>query len=522
MRRRARRLGGSRRLVACGAVAWGALAALVLCGQGCTNAPFDPDTLPNQPPVARIFATSALGDTLNATSYYRRTFHWSGSDADGRVEAYFVSIETLRGVPAPWDTTTRTDTTMTFTTDDFGHAEATVRLACRDDRGALSDTVAQYFPLRNFPPVVNFQADFDTVRWSYAAANFRFFALDLDGNETMDDSLTYWLDTADTTVVRAAGEPGADPVLCRVRKPFDDPEAWTFSIALVGMPPAARRTLTVAVRDEARAEARQRHSWKVLEARGPVLLVADSGPSTYTGFYAPAMNALFGADGWSLYNVSSPLGDDPERPELSEPGLPDQPWVLRDTFRQFPVVLWFTGGAASLNLKWAVTAGGANTALGDYLVPPEPEIAPGRFLLVSKSATGSVATNVLPPGFVTNVLGISTTAAPASAVNVPIGRQALGQRVTLPAFASNDSFNRQALGVVPRTGTETIYKLEYYQYDLRPPYEPIVGVRRPALSPTTPLASVVLLSLQLESFDPAQATAALGAVLRHELGVAVP
>ena len=66
-------------------------------------------------------------------------------------------------MPAPWDTTTRTDTTMTFATDDEGNAEATFYLACRDDRGALSDTLVQFMPLRNFPPAVNFQSDFDPL-----------------------------------------------------------------------------------------------------------------------------------------------------------------------------------------------------------------------------------------------------------------------------------------------------------------------------------------------------------------------
>jgi len=497
--------------------------ALVL-GGGCTNDPFDPGSLPNARPVARIFVTSGPGDTLNATSYYHRTFRWSGSDADGRVVEYYVSIETQHGTPAPWDTTARTDTTMTFTTDDLGHAEATVRVACRDDRGALSDTVTQYIPLRNFPPVINFQADFDTVRWSYGAANFRLFALDLDGNETLDDSLLYRLDTADTTIVRAVGSPGADPALCWVKKAFDDPLGRTFSIALKGTPPAAARTLTVSVRDEARSDARLHWTWKVLEARGPVLLVADSGPSTFNTFYRPVMNALFGAEQWSLYNVGSPLvGQELAgvSPELFYVGLPDKSWVLLESLRQFPVVLWYTGGGSSLNLKGSVDP------LTRYLAPPTdpatglPEAPAGRLMLVSKALVG-VYTN-LPPGFVTSVLGVSTVAAPPADFVVPIGKRALGQRVTLPAFAAVSATNRQAIGVQLRTGTEALYKLENYQYspDGRPPYEPIVVTRKPTAA-QAPLASALVMSLQLEFFDQAQVTLALRALLRNELGVTLP
>jgi hypothetical protein len=510
-----------------------ALATALVLGGGCTNDPFDPGSLPNARPVARIFVTSGPGDTLNATSYYRRTFRWSGSDADGWVEKFYVSIRTQHGTPAPWDTTARTDTTtvrtdttMTFTTDDQGHAEATVLVVCRDDRGALSDTVTQYIPLRNFPPVINFQADFDTVRWSYGAANFRLFALDLDGNETLDDSLLYRLDTADTTIVRATGSPGADPSLCWVKKAFDDPLGRTFSIALKGTPPAAARTLTVSVRDEARSDARLRWTWKVLEARGPVLLVADAGPSTFTTCYRPVMDALFGTGQWSLYNLGSPLVDrslSGVSPELYYVGLPDKPWVLLESLRQFPVVLWYTGGGSSLNLKGSVDP------LKSYLTPPPdpatglPEAPAGRLMLVSKAVVG-ISSN-LPADFVKTVLGLKTGAAPPADFVVPIGKRALGQRVTLPFFTAILSTNRQAIGVerLTLTGTEALYRLENYQYspDGRPPYDPIVVTRKPPAA-QAPLASALVMSLQLEFFDQAQVVLALRALLRNELGVTLP
>ncbi len=124
---------------------------------GCTaNEPFDPNSLENQPPVARLFVEgSQEGEDLNPTSYFQRTFNWSGTDRDGWVEEFYVSIRTDGDNPAPWDTTTATDTTMTFITDENGEAEATFLLACRDNRGAYSDTISQFVPLKNFPPVVN-------------------------------------------------------------------------------------------------------------------------------------------------------------------------------------------------------------------------------------------------------------------------------------------------------------------------------------------------------------------------------
>lgn len=480
------------------------VAALVTglsCGlSGCANDPFDPATIPNQAPVARIFVGPGESDTLNATSYYQRTFHWSGSDADGFVVRYFVSIETVRGVAAPWDTTTSTDTTMTFVTDDNGHAEATIRVVCKDDRGALSDTVSQYIPLRNFPPAVNFQADYDTVGWSYSSASFRFFALDLDGNETLNDSILYKLDTADTNLVFSDGEPGADPSLGWVKKPFDDISARTFSIELRNIPPSPQRTLTISVTDEARADTRFHWDWEVRPAVGPALVMTDAGPFT-DEFYFPLLDNFFGAGQWSRY-------------EINTVGVPDQLWVLTETFRQFEVVIWYTGGSPSQNL------GASTAALREYLVPTAPGAVPGKLLLLSQKIVGS-STN-LPTQFIQQVLGLSPTAAPANYFFIPAGNQALGLQPHLPAITSTAAVTG-GTGVQLLAGTEALYQMEYCRtcYGNRPPFDPFVGYRRPERS-VAPSANVVGLTVQLEYCAVAEASAALQALLAEELGVVSP
>ena len=58
-------------------------------------------------------------------------------------------------------------------------------------------------------------------------------------------------------------------------------------------------------------------------------------------------------------------------------------------------------------------------------------------------------------------------------------------------------------------------------YDLRGPYDPVVAVRRPERS-VSPLASVVTISLQLETFVHEHGHAALRAILTEELGVELP
>ena len=94
----------------------GAVAAILA---GCAaNEPFDPASVPNEPPTVRLFVAPVDPDgELNPTSYYQRTFRWSGTDVDGWVRTYYVSVRTQPDEPAPWDTTTSTDTTMTFLPD---------------------------------------------------------------------------------------------------------------------------------------------------------------------------------------------------------------------------------------------------------------------------------------------------------------------------------------------------------------------------------------------------------------------
>jgi hypothetical protein len=473
----------------------GAVAALVAC----TNDPFDPLSVANKRPVAKLFIGPIESDTLNATSYYHRTFYWSGSDQDGFVVEFHVTVETVAGQPEPWVVTNRTDTTMTFLTDDTGHAEATIRLACRDNRGAMSDTVSQYIPLRNFPPVVNFMADFDTVRWSFGATNFRFFALDLDGNETMSDSFLYKLDTADTTIVRVQGQPDADPALCWVKHAMEEGDPPTFEVELRRVEPAPARTLTVSVTDEAAAETRYDWTWTVREAKGPVLLMADGTPSI-NQFYRSVMDSLFGPGEWSRYEIYL--------------GMPDRLWVLTETFRQFDAVFWYTGGTASGNLK------GATGALTEYLAPTAPGVQAGRFLLASKAATGSSSN--LPYAFIQNVLGVSPTGAPPNSFYAPVGQPALGQAAHLPPMTSTASY-AGGIGMQTRTGTEILYRMQECRdcYPGPPPWDPVVGVRRP-LRTTDPLARVVTITLQLEWFNRAETLAALRAIMTEEMGVSLP
>ena len=459
---------------------------------GCTNDPFDPDSVPNHRPVASFYVTPQPGDTLSATSYYRRTFHWSGSDQDGFIESYHVSIQTDADVEAPWAVTTRTDTTITFTTDNQGRAFARLHVACRDDRGAMSDTLTQDVPLRNFPPVINFPADYDTTFWSYNAASFRFFALDLDGNETLSDTVIYYLDTADTTLSPVdVSDPAADPLVRPVKLAIESLDSGLFEIGVRGLVDAGRRTLTVIVADEADARPRFTWSWDVLPKIGDVLLVDDfAGDHDLTSFHA-AMDSIFPA-GWSLYDM--------------EGGLPDRSWVLLETFREFKAVFWYSGSAVSENMGRSVDM------LVEYLDPTDPAAAEGRLLLASKEIVGNK--DVIPPWFQQYHLGINPNTS-GKLLYMDRGKTIEDPRRRLPDM-------RTPSGASDPQCAFRVLKAKYpgkviYEIDDRVNRDPAVGIMVQASDPSR--AKVVTLCLQMENLQMPTMIDGLRAIFTLELGV---
>jgi hypothetical protein len=516
-------------------LALAAVAAAAIIAGCAANEPFDPSTVPNTKPTARLFVTPVAPDgELNPTSYYRRTFRWSGTDVDGWVREYYVSVRTQAGVPAPWDTTTGTDTTMTFTPDAQGRAEATIYLACRDDRGAVSDTVVQRIPLRNFPPAVNFQSDFDprrnlqrefrdaggnvttnpaaavdTTYFNWGPMSFRLFALDLDGAATMNDFYRYTFADGDDLETYDEDDPLADANLAWVRVPFNSSaEIKKFSIFAKDVLPGAVRTLRVSVRDEADSDAGFSYSWEVRPPSGPVLFIGEGQTPTTRAFYSGVLDARFGAGGWDQYQFWF--------------GWPEDAAVLLETFRKFQVVFWSDGGSGSLNIKAASAIPGV---LQQYLYPPA-DAPQGRVLFSSRGFLGQV--NGLSNAFVQAVLGVSPTPSPATPLRLPSGRSALHQGDSaLPDMttAATLAVGGYGLSLLATGNNEVLYRMETctdcYGDPRRPspPYDPVVGFRLPSRA-TADLARFVGLSVQVESFNQAQASAVLQAILDTELGVA--
>ncbi len=490
---------------------------------GCAaNDPFDPDSVANQRPGVRFFVGPVNpGTGLNPTSYFERNFTWSGTDADGWVTKYYVSIRNHRDVAAPWITTTRTDTTMTFITGEDGTSEATFFVACEDNRGAISDTLVQFVPLRNFPPVVNFQSDYeprvnmqreiiggeagaDTTYWNWGVNNFRLFALDLDGAATMDDFFLYTLADGDPELILDHDDPLADANIAWIRQPFPDvsSEVREFEIQVHGALPG-ERTLRVKVSDEAEGVANFSYTWQVRAPKGRVLYIFDNTSTAGRGFYRDFLDGQFGDEGWDTYDFWF--------------GFPDRAYVLLETMRLFDLVIWTDGGT---NSNILVAAANRDGTLQQY-IEGTGGVAPGKLLLITKAVAGGVSR--LPIVFVQEVLGISPTPAPPSEFGGIDGQQALGELPSLPTMTvvGNDVLG---LGIVPLAGSETLYRMEYCEDCYgdprrpRPPFDPVVAVRNPERG-VSQFADVVTVSLLLDKFDPDEARAALVALLDEELGV---
>ncbi len=234
---------------------------------------------------------------------------------------------------------------MTFTTDELGEAQATFLLVCSDDRGALSDTVVQFIPLRNFPPLIGLQSVFDPLK------NMQREFIDADGNAhrgrggrgrhgllelgrhelpicrpSIRTAAAPWItfyrytladDLPDSTY--DLGDPRANPETAWVRAPFmDDADFAFFDILFEDVQPGTR-TLTVSVKDEAGSDPMFRYQWVVRPPRGPVLYIPDVSSSATRRFYLEYLDSSFGAGGWDRFNFWIGFPDDPRRPAVYLP-----------------------------------------------------------------------------------------------------------------------------------------------------------------------------------------------------------
>jgi hypothetical protein len=333
----------------------------------------------------------------------------------------------------------------------------------------MSDTVVQFVPLQNFPPAVGFVSGFeplrnlqrefvyegeavvDTIYWNYGITNFRLFAIDLDGTATMDSFYLYTLSDIEPAEVRDHDDPLADAEVDWIRTPFPDDEAVRrFEVYLEGVA-AGERTLTVSVGDEADAETRFTYPWTVRAPEGEVLFIPDSTPPVTRQFHADFADGYFGVDGWGTLEFWI--------------GFPDDPRVLLETLRLFSAVVWFDGGGTSQVFEEAADRDGP---LQNYVDPPDGA-APGRLLVISAAVCGGASG--LPNPFIQQVLGISPTGSPQSALEFQPGHTALGLQPHLPTMTAASTL-AWGIGMNPLSGTEALYQMESCQrcYTNRPPW----------------------------------------------------
>ncbi len=499
-----------------------ALVMIVIGLLGCTaNEPFDPEVLDNLQPVARLFVdTPEDEDELNPTSYFHRTFHWSGSDADGFVSTFFVSISPEDGVPAPWDTTTATDTTMTFAPDPLtGEASATISIVCQDNRGALSDTVSQFIPMRNHPPVVQFKSNYDPKQnmqrdlvaepdsftyWNWGPTNFRLGVYDPDGIDTMDSHFRYTLAEGDPDQEWDVDDPDADVETGWIRAEFEPGIAsYEFEIFVKNVNPG-QKTLTISVQDEAGGDAWFQYEWEVRAPKNSILYFFDNASGPGRELYYAFLDETFGVDNWDQYEFVF--------------GFPDRPFVLLETMKLFEIVLWTDGGSTTSTVM--KTTFSRDGAMAQYL-----DVG-GRLMLVSKLITEPAPETGLSPVFIRNYLGVEPNLAlPRGDLQIPMGKRAMAavEAPAMPVMYKAINFG-SGRGLDLLAYSEPIYRLEncvrcYNDFD---PWDPVVAFRRPPRldnDGNPQPAQVISYALQLEYFSQDQVIASMQHTLSEEMGV---
>jgi hypothetical protein len=421
---------------------------------------------------------------------------------------------------------------MSFEPDNDGNAEALVIVVCRDDRDALSDTVRQHIPMRNFPPAVNFQSDFepltnmqrelvdtggaapDTVFWNWGPTGFRFFAYDLDGAVTMDPFYRYTLMDTEPDVTWESDDPDADPETGWVRVPFTSVDDFKKFDIFIERAAPGERTLTVSVSDEGGADTRFTYEWEVRAPSGPVLWVTDNTSSYGQQFWQEAFDGYLGAGNWQTYQFLY--------------GFPDNAGVLLTTMRLFDAVVW-TGGSTSPMLSAAAASGGV---LEQYVTPLGDE-TPGRLVMATPNLVGT--TSGLQPAFRQNVLGIQSAKDPLDIMDDMDGSLCEAQDPVLPDMTCDNRFSRAwGLLALEDADTEALYRMEQCVVDPRSGLldchgaarvfdaenlpAPLVVLRQPSTA-TAPLASTVAVGIDLAYFERVDAVAAVAGILERHLGV---
>lgn len=471
------------------------LAGLLAVFAACTNEPFDPDSLENMPPVARISVDH--GDSLAATSYNEARFAWSGSDQDGFVVGFWVSIETNDDeFAAPWIYTTDDDTVATWTTREDGTIVPVLSVVAVDDRGALSDTARVAFPLVNSPPVLEYGEDFEPPAASLGAADFDLFTFDVDGDDTLEDFVEYRYAGSDPDVVFAADDSTADPALGWVKA--DRPRRG-FRLRLRSIPPGDpddgdRQTVYMRVRDVAGAATVLEHTWVVPPIRGSVLVVDDDSRDTLSrdAFFEAAVQAHFG-DQWT---------------RVAAAGLAGDPEVVQASLEAFDTILWYVqrqGKGANIEA--------VHEALETFLTsdrdPDTAGVQPGKLYLDFQYVGAPSGTSQLNDAFRTGFLKVQANPFEGQITSPEFVQGEIGPELDILSgdaavgdliYTGNGEatyFDLWPIGVP--ADAATLYRFESARWSARcrTGCEPPVASRFPAAGE----ANVVCVSFQLELTD---------------------
>lgn len=155
---------------------WLLFFAFIACDEG--------EPLPKSPPDTSIFISS-----IELTGEDRLTsvvnLSWLGTDRDGYVTRYELSFDELN-----WFTTSSTDSTFRFVISegsDTANIDFFVRAIDNDEQ---VDPTPAYLdiPIRNTPPQIKLNEDFQPSDTSNAVFSLIWDAIDLDGENTIDST----------------------------------------------------------------------------------------------------------------------------------------------------------------------------------------------------------------------------------------------------------------------------------------------------------------------------------------------
>jgi hypothetical protein len=364
---------------------------IISCSESITGS-----KLENLPPNTYIFLHPDSGKTISQQSSKLKV-HWWGDDPDGFVIGYLISWDQKNYAFTPRNDSIFSliirglDTSYIFSVaaiDNYGNKKYDASIIVNGinyggepftdlnkngkwdegepyiDFGAIDPTPAELlFPIKNSPPVINFQQNSQVPETTFTVASFAWNISDVDGDETIDKVFIALNDTTSFVELPAS----ARFVTLRAKAPFTSltvsadifigtTSGTPYSLKLPNLKLDANNTFYVKAKDIAGTFSKiiqmpdTGKTWFVKKQKGNILIIDDyKVADNAASFYNATLDSINSGAFKNKYDVLDiKLGKTSTTPGILLPKFINP--TFTEMLKLFKVVFWYTDNDPSLEI----------------------------------------------------------------------------------------------------------------------------------------------------------------------------